>query len=82
MVGDREAAKLPKAVISEDASDARPIVIGDEKRPPHQMHSPQGEIADRSHSQMLFASGPKGSLGDPDARANFRKIKWPVRMFL
>jgi hypothetical protein len=29
---------------------------------------------------MLFASGPKCSLGDPDARANFEKIKWLVRM--
>jgi hypothetical protein len=69
-------------VISEDACDARPTGIGNEKRSPHQMHPPQGEMVDWSHSQMLFASGPKGSLGDPDARTNFGKIKWPIRMFL
>jgi hypothetical protein len=40
MVNDREAAKLAKAVISEDACDARPAGIGNEKRPPHEMHSP------------------------------------------
>ena len=82
MVGDREAAKLPKAAIGEDACDARPTGIGIEKRLTYEMHSPQGEVAYRSHCQMFFASGAKGSLGDPDARANFGEIKWSARMFL
>ena len=82
MVGDREAAKLPKAVIGEDACDARPTGIGIEKRLTYEMHSPQGEIADQPHAEMVFAGGPKGSLGDPDARANFGEIKWSARMFL
>ena len=81
MVGDREAAKLPKAVISEDACDARPIGLGNEKRLTYEMPSPQGEITDRPHAEMVFARGPKGSLADPDARANLGEIKWPVRMF-
>jgi hypothetical protein len=82
MVGDREAAKLPKAVISEDACDARPTGIGGEKRLTYAMHSPEGEITDRRCTQMFLAGGAKRSLADPDARANLGEIKWPVRIFL
>jgi len=56
-VGDREAAKFQKAVISQDARDARPFDIGIQKRVTYAMHSPQGEIADRSCAQMFLAGG-------------------------
>jgi hypothetical protein len=66
MVGDREATKLQKAVISQDACDARSLDIGIQKRVTYAMHSSHGEIADRSCAKMFLAGGAKRSLGDPD----------------
>src|SRR6516162_6926875 len=59
-VCDRGAAKLPEAMVGEDACDARLTGIGTQKGLMHEMHSAQGEITDRPHAEMLFASG--GSL--------------------
>ena len=79
-VCDRGAAKLPEAMVGEDACDARLTGIGTQKGLMHEMHSAQGEITDRPHAEMLFASG--GSLAASDGRANFGEIKLPVGMFL
>jgi hypothetical protein len=42
-----------------------------QKRPPYQVHSPQIEIADWAHAEMLFAGRAKRSLRDADGGANF-----------
>ena len=52
------------------------------ERPPHQMHSAQGEIADWAHAEMPFAGGAKCSLCHANGGANFGQIKWLVGMCL
>jgi hypothetical protein len=48
---------------------------GSQKRTSNQVHSPQVEIPDRSHSQMLLAGDSKRSLRYADGRANFRQVQ-------
>ena len=49
-----------------------------QERPPHEVHSAQGEIADRPHAKMLFAGGAKCSLCRADGRADLGEIEWLV----
>lgn len=81
-VRNREAPKLPKAMFSHNLRNGCLGRIRMPERPPHQMHSAQGEIADWSHAQMPFAGGAKCSLCDADGGANFGKVEWPVGMGL
>jgi hypothetical protein len=69
-------------MVGDDACDVRLTGIGAQKGLTYAMHSAQGEIADRPHTEMPFARAPKGPLADADGRANFGKTKWPVGMFL
>jgi hypothetical protein len=48
----------------------------------HEVHSAESEKADRPHAQILFADGPKRSLGDTDSCADFGEIERPVAIRL
>ena len=56
--------------------------ISTEQRPPHEVHSAQGEITDWPHAEMLFAGDAKRSLRDADRGANLGEIKRPVGICL
>ena len=81
-VGNRKAPQLPKAVVGNDPRDSCLGPIGTEQRPPHEVHSAQGEITDWPHAEMLFAGGAKRSLRDADRGANLGEIKRPVGICL
>src|SRR6516165_6824480 len=77
-VSHRKTAKLPEAVIRDDAGDVCLFRIRGLESMPHKVHSAQGEKPNRSHTQMFLAGGAKRSLGNTDARAAFGEIKRPV----
>jgi hypothetical protein len=67
-VRNREAPKLPKAMVGHNLRDGCRGGFRTRERPPHQMHSAQGEIADWFHP---FAGDAKCSLCDANGGANF-----------
>ena len=77
-VGDRKTAKLPEAVIRDDAGDVCLFRIRGLESVPHKVHSAQGEKTNRAHTQMFLAGGAKRSLGNTDGRADFGEIKRPI----
>src|SRR6266566_8953881 len=81
-VGHRKAPELPKAVASNNLRDCCLGWIRTQERPPHKVHSAQGEITDWPHAEMLFAGGAKCSLRDADRCANFGEIERPIGICL
>ena len=70
--------QFPEAVVGGNSRDRCFRTSDPNQRAADKVHSPQGEIPDRTHSQMLFASGTKGALGDADGRANLRQVQRPA----
>src|SRR5260370_1251791 len=53
-VGNRKAPELQKAVVGNNLRDSRLGRIRTKGRPPHEVHSAQGEITDWPHAEMLL----------------------------
>src|SRR5690242_7989241 len=77
-VRNREAPKLPKAMVGHNLRDGCRGRMRMQERPPHLVHSAQGEIADWPHAETLFAGGAKCSLCRADGRADFGEVERPV----
>ena len=49
-----------------------------QKRAADEVYSPQGEIANWTHSEMLLAGDAEGSLRHADRGTNFCQVQWRV----
>src|ERR1700745_2215960 len=65
-------------MVRHDASDGRIRWISAQQCAAHETHSAQRQITDRSHAQVLLASGAEGALCGSYGRANLGEIKRAV----
>lgn len=81
-IGDREAPELPKPEVRGQPGDGRRGCVRLQQCATDKVHSAQEEIADRTHSQMLFARGAERSLRHGNSRTDFRQIVRRVGVLL